>query len=267
MPDIPVQGWKELSNALGCSAKTLQRYERAGLLPVHRDPSRGPKPHVFMLQSEIQDWLKSKTYGRPHETVVADIIKAYEEFVQTVFIDFQLRETPSCIEATADVTFFLKVTYRPERYTQEVRIGDGRNGNVSLMQLSRGGKPLYSISNPTISRKNDGSAIFRGPEVVLDIPKKAGFEYKGRVVWTDRIPAPTEGGLWRDIFTMPTWVMDVTMAGEGFEFRDCGRTGAYFRGAAIVIGWKRPCINWDQWSQIIERDQWSRIIAGEHNAG
>lgn len=50
-----LNSWKEIGNFLGVTVRTVQRWERAEALPVHRH-SPGPKAHVWAYEDELLAW-------------------------------------------------------------------------------------------------------------------------------------------------------------------------------------------------------------------
>jgi phage terminase Nu1 subunit (DNA packaging protein) len=59
---VVLNSWKEISQYMGRSVRTLQRWERFGL-PIHR-PSGRDKSSVYALPAELQKWLEK---GKPKE--------------------------------------------------------------------------------------------------------------------------------------------------------------------------------------------------------
>jgi TolB-like protein len=55
-----LDSWKLIAEYLHRDVRTLQRWERTKLLPVHRLPG-GPKPGVFALKSELDAWRRNST--------------------------------------------------------------------------------------------------------------------------------------------------------------------------------------------------------------
>jgi hypothetical protein len=54
--DERLDGWKQLAAYLARDVRTIQRWEHALGLPVHRAPGL-EKPHVFALRAEVDAWL------------------------------------------------------------------------------------------------------------------------------------------------------------------------------------------------------------------
>ncbi len=60
MPEqIVLQSWKQISEYVGRTERTLQRWEREFGFPVHR-PSGKPRSAVIALADEIQQWARGK---------------------------------------------------------------------------------------------------------------------------------------------------------------------------------------------------------------
>jgi TolB-like protein len=53
-------GWKAIGHALGCDARTAQRWEQARGLPVHRLPGEGSST-VYAFADEIAAWLRGSS--------------------------------------------------------------------------------------------------------------------------------------------------------------------------------------------------------------
>ncbi len=56
---IVLQSWKQISEYMGRTERTLQRWEREFGFPVHR-PSGKPRSAVIALADEIQQWARGK---------------------------------------------------------------------------------------------------------------------------------------------------------------------------------------------------------------
>ena len=57
--DVVLQTWKEISEYVGRTERTVQRWEQQFGLPVHR-PSGKPRSSVMALAQEIQEWTRGK---------------------------------------------------------------------------------------------------------------------------------------------------------------------------------------------------------------
>jgi phage terminase Nu1 subunit (DNA packaging protein) len=64
---IVLNSWKEISQYMGRSVRTLQRWEHFGL-PIHR-PSGRDKSSVYALPYELNQWLAK---GKPNEPPVEE---------------------------------------------------------------------------------------------------------------------------------------------------------------------------------------------------
>jgi hypothetical protein len=62
-----LQSWKEISAYMNRGIRTLQRWERAFGLPIHR-PSKHDRSAVFALKPEIDEWMKNTRKHRETDT-------------------------------------------------------------------------------------------------------------------------------------------------------------------------------------------------------
>jgi len=68
-PLVVLKGWKEIAKYLGAGVRSVQRYERAGTLPIRR-PTGQSRGAVFATKSELDTWvhassLKDAFTGKP----------------------------------------------------------------------------------------------------------------------------------------------------------------------------------------------------------
>ena len=56
---VVLQSWKQISEYVGRTERTLQRWEQEFGFPVHR-PSGKPRSSVMVLAQEIQEWTRGK---------------------------------------------------------------------------------------------------------------------------------------------------------------------------------------------------------------
>lgn len=56
---VVLQSWKQISEYVGRTERTLQRWEQKFGFPVHR-PSGKPRSSVMALAGEIQEWARGK---------------------------------------------------------------------------------------------------------------------------------------------------------------------------------------------------------------
>lgn len=56
-------GWKEIAKYLGCSVRTVQRWEASGL-PILR-PTPGLRAHVVAYPKQLDTWMKRSDHRFP----------------------------------------------------------------------------------------------------------------------------------------------------------------------------------------------------------
>src|SRR5579863_6699929 len=57
-PNRRLDSWKEIAAFFGRDERTVKRWEKERLLPVHRLPG-GSRARVFAFTDELQAWMKS----------------------------------------------------------------------------------------------------------------------------------------------------------------------------------------------------------------
>lgn len=86
-----LNGWKEIANHLGCSVRTVQRWE-AGGLPVIR-PVSGSRAHVIAYAQHLDRWLQ-----RPTDSIDAmPHIQAEVERTQQLLLNLLQQRQQMCL--------------------------------------------------------------------------------------------------------------------------------------------------------------------------
>ena len=111
---VVLNSWKEISQYMGRSVRTLQRWERFGL-PIHR-PTGNDKSSVYALPHELQRWLAK---GKPAESVkheYHDRLRAIREHARDVIASMtRLRRNAETLQSQIKRSMHLQEVYELRR--------------------------------------------------------------------------------------------------------------------------------------------------------
>lgn len=111
---VVLNSWKEISQYMGRSVRTLQRWERYGL-PVHR-PSGHDKSSVYALPHELQRWLEKGKPKEPVDTEYHDRLHAIVEHARDVTNSMELlRKNTLILQQRLQRSMELRDRYRTSR--------------------------------------------------------------------------------------------------------------------------------------------------------
>jgi hypothetical protein len=117
---IVLNSWKEISQYMGRSVRTLQRWERYGL-PVHR-PSGKDKSSVYALPHELNRWLaKGKPNEQPGEEF-QDRLRAITDHARDVVGSVEvLRKNAASLQESITRSMELRNRIREQRNGRTLR--------------------------------------------------------------------------------------------------------------------------------------------------
>jgi phage terminase Nu1 subunit (DNA packaging protein) len=111
---VVLNSWKEISQYMGRSVRTLQRWERYGL-PVHR-PSGRDKSSVYALPHELKQWLEKGKPKEPVDKEYEDRLHAIMDRAHNVADSMeQLRKNTHTLQERLQRSMELRDLYRSRR--------------------------------------------------------------------------------------------------------------------------------------------------------
>jgi hypothetical protein len=117
---VVLNSWKEISQYMGRSVRTLQRWEQFGL-PVHR-PSGRDKSSVYAIPSELRKWLETgkpkEQPGMEYQDRVVAITAHAKEMVNSMM---QLRRNAESLQNSIKRSMELREKIRARRNGAAVR--------------------------------------------------------------------------------------------------------------------------------------------------
>jgi phage terminase Nu1 subunit (DNA packaging protein) len=111
---IVLNSWKEISQYMGRSVRTLQRWERFGL-PVHR-PSGKDRSSVYALPHELNRWLEKGKPQEPPGQEFQDRLRAITDHARDVVGSVEvLRKNAATLQSSMSKSMELRAKLREQR--------------------------------------------------------------------------------------------------------------------------------------------------------
>lgn len=248
-------GWDEIGAYIGKSRDTAMRYARTLRLPFHRVPGVGPKPPVFALKRELDQWLSRDDKGTPRRTILATATPSAEIagpvlerilgigqdtklYRRNYLMRVDLRPASRGVEVKLDYSFELcNASDTVETFVQELTVDDSDHGFVESMSFLTNGERVYLLKRPMPAEKHMGYVSYRGPEQKIR-STKARMAYVCRASW---VIERSGSDIWYNHMILPTVGVKIeTQSMPGFEItRSFSVPGLVMKGEHLDVAWRK----------------------------